>query len=91
MSSNEKNDTESQWLRYVASLEYFDVFAVDASAKIELVDRLSPVLFSKTTQLRILELPDSSEIVKSIIESEGGMNAFSERRSNAQVEIMYAT
>jgi len=87
MSSSEKNEikTAAQWERYVASLEHFDAFAVDSSARIEQLDRLSDVIFSRTTRLGILEASGKTEVVRNLIESEDGLNKFLGKPSKSQV------
>ncbi|KUJ18809.1 uncharacterized protein LY89DRAFT_780813 [Mollisia scopiformis] len=59
-TDGEFEKVEADWLRYPASLKDFDSIAVDSSACMEQIDRLSDVLFSKGTKVEVLESSISS-------------------------------
>ncbi|KAF4629741.1 hypothetical protein G7Y89_g8405 [Cudoniella acicularis] len=72
----ERADEDEEWRQYPTNLKDFDSVAFDSTAHLEKLDRLEDVSFSTGTRLNVLESGDSSNLVKTRIESEDELDKF---------------
>lgn len=75
-TTSEASSVEEAWQKYPANLEHYDPIAVDGPACITRLDGLSDVIFSKGTNLEVVDLFDTSALSRREIENEEALDVF---------------
>jgi hypothetical protein len=87
-SASEKSTADLEWLQYPTNLEIYDSLAVDGSACIEQINRLSSVLFSNGTKFDVFDATDEEGVARTLVESEDALDVLLKKNPLLDLRIL---